>query len=141
MILGFTGTRQELPPAQASALGFLLGGIRNAGGFVSAHHGDCVGADATFDRISEELGFERHAHPGPDGPHRAHCAADLIYPERPFLDRNCVIVDTCELLIACPNGPERQRSGTWATVRYARLVGRRIVFVWPDGTVTNEEGA
>jgi hypothetical protein len=138
VILGFTGTQQELPPAQARGLGFLLGGIKNAMGVVEVHHGDCVGADAAFDRLCATLDFPRHAHPGPDTKKRAHCEADVIYEEQPFLDRNRVIVDACDLLIACPRGPETRRSGTWSTVRYARKEARRIVFVWPDGTVTEE---
>ena len=29
---------------------------------------------------------------------------------------------------------ERLRSGTWATVRYARKKGRRVIVVRPDGS-------
>lgn len=138
MIVGFTGTQEELPPAQARALGILLGMMKGAADVEEAHHGDCVGADAAFDRYCATLGFPRHAHPGPDTKKRAHCEADVIYEEQPFLDRNRVIVDACSLLIACPRGPETRRSGTWSTVRYARKQDRRIVFVWPDGSVTEE---
>jgi outer membrane protein insertion porin family len=57
------------------------------------------------------------------------------------LDRNRAIVDSCDVLIACPKGPEEQRSGTWATVRYARKQKKRIVIIWPDGEVTEEKGS
>lgn len=56
----------------------------------------------------------------------------------PYLARNCVIVDEADILLACPKGPEEQRSGTWATVRYARKQNKRIVIVYPDGTITTE---
>jgi hypothetical protein len=53
--------------------------------------------------------------------------------------RNHDIVDETELLIACPGElAEAVRSGTWATVRYARKLGRPIVIFWPDGSVTGE---
>ena len=44
-----------------------------------------------------------------------------------------MLVDACEVLLATPKGPEKLRSGTWATVRYARKVGKRIVIIEPDG--------
>lgn len=138
MIIGFTGTQEELPAAQVSALGFLLGGIRNAIGIVEVHHGDCVGADAAFDRCCVEHSFVRHAHPGPHSAKRAYCEADVIHEERPFLARNKEIVDLCDVLVACPRGGEVRRSGTWSTVRYARKHSRRIIFVWPNGDVTEE---
>jgi hypothetical protein len=43
------------------------------------------------------------------------------------------------MLAACPKGPEERRSGTWATVRYARKTGKPVVIFWPDGTVTEEK--
>jgi hypothetical protein len=139
MIIGFTGTQQELPAAQERGLELLLGVIHATNAVAEAHHGDCIGADARFDDCCWRLGIERHAHPGPDGARRAHCCADLIYPSLPFLDRNHVIVDASDVLIACPRGTaEELRSGTWATVRYARKSGRKIFFVWPDGHTTTE---
>ena len=46
------------------------------------------------------------------------------------------------VLIAAPaeQEGERLRSGTWATVRYARRLGRRVVLVCPDGSL-REDGA
>jgi len=61
-----------------------------------------------------------------------------LHPCRPHLDRNRPIVDSCDVLLACPHGPEEPRSGTWATIRYARKVGRKIFVFWPDGKVTGE---
>ena len=45
---------------------------------------------------------------------------------KPYLDRNRDIVDACEVLLATPDGPERLRSGTWSTVRYARKIGKPV---------------
>jgi hypothetical protein len=62
---------------------------------------------------------------------------DILYPTRPYLARNKDIVDACTILIATPaQNSEIQRSGTWATVRYAKSKydRSRIVIVRPDGT-------
>jgi hypothetical protein len=48
------------------------------------------------------------------------------------LERNRDIVDATVALLAGPDGNrERQRSGTWATVRYARGIGNRPVAILP----------
>lgn len=52
-----------------------------------------------------------------------------------YLDRNHAIVDECSVLIAAPRSlTEEQRSGTWATVRYARKMGRPVVILDPEVT-------
>jgi hypothetical protein len=132
VIAGFTGSQHKPPIEQYAGLTQLL---RALGNITEGHHGDCIGADADFDQICEVIGIERHAHPGPDGPKRAYCESDVIHEPRPYLDRNRIIVDLCDVLIACPKGPEERRSGTWSTVRYARKQKVRIITVWPDGMV------
>ena len=43
------------------------------------------------------------------------------------------------MLIACPaSADEELRSGTWATIRYARRKLKRIYLILPDGTVQEE---
>lgn len=139
MILGFTGTSKHVPFTQERALEVLVASMDGESPIDVAHHGDCVGADAAFDSACQKLGIERHAHPGTDAngksPHRAHRAADVIHEPLPYLTRNLVIVALSDLLIACPDGPERQRSGTWSTVRAARHAGVPVRIVWPDGRV------
>ena len=44
------------------------------------------------------------------------------------------IVNVCDVLIAAPSGPEKLRSGTWSTVRYARKLHKNITIVLPDGS-------
>lgn len=139
MNLGFTGTSKHVPLTQEQALEVLVGSMDALTLVDVAHHGDCVGADAAFDAVCQRLGIERHAHPGTDdrgeSPYRAHRAADVIHEPLPYLTRNLVIVALSDLLIACPDGPERQRSGTWSTVRAARHAGVPIHIVWPNGVV------
>jgi predicted Rossmann fold nucleotide-binding protein DprA/Smf involved in DNA uptake len=66
---------------------------------------------------------------------------DRIYVPRPYLVRNRDIVDVCNLLLATPGGTvEQLRSGTWATIRYARRIGRPVWIVFPNGEVRKEGG-
>lgn len=139
MIVGFTGSSDALPLAQYTALESLLAKLDYEGPVSVGHHGDCVGADFAFDRLCSELGIERHAHPGHDkqgnSPHRAYCKAELIHPPRWYIDRNHDIVAAADVLIACPDGPEQRRSGTWSTVRHAHVQGVPVILVWPNGEV------
>jgi hypothetical protein len=54
-----------------------------------------------------------------------------LLPEREYLQRNRDIVDATDVLLAAPDGPERVRSGTWSTVRYAYRAGRGVLLVMP----------
>ena len=135
--VGFTGTSSGLTGPQTTALISLIGALPMD---VEAHHGDCVEADATFDRLCAEACIMRHAHPGHgrngSSPKRAYCEAEDIRESLPYLTRNRNIVACSDMLIACPRGPERQRgSGTWYTIRRAAEKGIQITIVWPDGTV------
>jgi len=94
-------------------------------------HGDCVGADAEAHEIASVLlGPNRiHIRPPSDSTHRAWCAAAIEFPTEPYLKRDHKIVETTQVLIAAPKGPEILRSGTWATVRHARKLGRIILLL------------
>ncbi len=142
MKVGFTGTREGMADAQLSAFGQWIYGR----GLTHFYHGCCVGADEQAARAAyDESPFVRVVGMPSDlevltsGAAKAVC--HHIADPKPPLDRNRDIVDACEVLVACPKGPEELRSGTWATVRYARKQGKRIVIVWPDGEVTEERPA
>jgi predicted Rossmann fold nucleotide-binding protein DprA/Smf involved in DNA uptake len=57
-----------------------------------------------------------------------------------YLKRNRAIVDGSEILVATPKEEDGEalRSGTWATVRYARKMGRVIYIVRPSGVIEIE---
>jgi predicted Rossmann fold nucleotide-binding protein DprA/Smf involved in DNA uptake len=103
-------------------------------------HGGAIGADEMAHFIA--LGrVPVHVRPCDIRDQQGFCpGAAMVYPERPPLLRNVDIVDACAVLVACPSGAEHRKSGTWATVRYARQVGREVVIVWPDGTVARDGG-
>lgn len=138
---GFTGTQQTLPVAQAEALGGVLGGLEHDG-YIWMHNGDCIGADAFAAKLWRELGGHIWLHPPGISTKRAFFLlnmSDRSENPKPYRERNQDIVDSGELLVACPKEMwEELRSGTWMTVRMARKKGLPIIFVWPDGTVTKE---
>lgn len=143
MKVGFTGSREGMTEAQLRA--FRKGAAELFTDPSNAfHHGCCVGADeqaAVAVRAHHTPAVSIIGHPPSHYAQLSETACavnDENHDPRPYLDRNRDIVDASDVLMACPKGPEEQRSGTWATVRYGRRKGKRIVIVWPDGTVTEE---
>jgi hypothetical protein len=138
MIVGFTGTRFGMTLEQKNTVWTLLQ-MELTPSMNILHHGDCAGADMEADGRARGLGYLIHIHPGyrEGHPARAGCyrPGDLIERVQTPLGRNHVIVMRTEVLIAAPfEAEERQRSGTWATIRYARALGRRHHIVSPDGS-------
>lgn len=59
-------------------------------------------------------------------------ACNIEYPVKPPLKRNYDIVDACDILLAAPRTlTEELRSGTWATIRYARKTGKKYLILAP----------
>ena len=124
MILGFTGTRSGMNEYQKRELKSLL----EAWQPLEFHHGDCVGADAEAHAIALEVGIPVVIHPPVSDKARAFCQKyKEIMKARPYLIRNQNIVTKASALVAAPATPDEiLRSGTWATVRYARKEGKPI---------------
>ena len=104
------------------------------------HEGDAVGVDyeitLLFAHYRPEV--EIVCHP-PIKPHyRAYGPYDQIKEEKDYLVRDQDNVNESQYLWACPNGAEIIRSGTWATVRYARIKGIPITIVMPNGEIIYE---
>ena len=126
--VGFTGTRHGLTMAQQLTLQGSCS-TQWLGPGTTLHHGGARGADRQAADLALAIGYVTTAHP-PAG-----------HEPEDYLLRNCAIVDACDELIAAPGGMrEERRSGTWATVRYARKVGRMTTIIWPDGTTSLETG-
>lgn len=99
------------------------------------HHGDCVGADSQASVIAGRLGFRIVLHPPLDPKKRAYNIADLVLQARPYLERNHDIVDACDVMFATPREMhEVLRSGTWATIRYARKCRKDLLVIQPERT-------
>lgn len=97
------------------------------------HHGDCIGSDAQAHEIAQAFGCKIVIHPPINPSKRAFCKGEItILEPRQYLDRNHDIVDACETLIATPKTSEEElRSGTWATIRYARKTGKNVIVLHP----------
>lgn len=139
---GFTGTRNKPTPVQIFVMHRWL--QRMLGEDDEFHHGDCVGADESAHGFVTNLQVLRPGlivvgHPPVDESRRAFCLCDQTWMPKPFLDRNHDIVNATDWLLALPaTEQEVQRSGTWATIRYARRQRKPIVIIYPDGHVGEE---
>ena len=131
--IGFTGTRKGMTELQEARLETLLF-IRSVNG-AWFHHGDCIGADAQAHTVALMTGHQICLHPPINPKYRAQCQpAHMVREEGEYMDRDHQIVDETHELIACPQGREVLRSGTWATVRYARKIGKPLTIIMPDGS-------
>lgn len=136
-IIGFTGTQQGMTKPQFASF-FKV--YEELSGVKEFHHGDCIGSDAEAHVVARTHGSWIVIHPPNSFSKRAFCKADVYRQPKPYLERNKDIVTDTEFMIAAPKQmAEVRRSGTWATIRYARKMGREIFIVYPDGIVEEED--
>ena len=132
MKVGFTGTREGMSDRQKRALSELLRCLN----IEQLHHGACVGADQECVLTCKAVGaswIAIYAWPCDIESMVSDVAVKLsdkvMAPVKP-LDRNQDIVMCSDLLIAAPRtAQEQQRSGTWATIRYARKAGIPVIIL------------
>ena len=156
MILTFTGTRAGTTPAQLLAV-FNLISADLPERFL---HGGAPGADEEIDGLVAPLYWEHgtgeqrllgvimpiQVFPA-DAERQAYwlqqkeysAIRDVYQPQDP-LKRDRIMARLCDRLIACPKEQTSEvlRSGTWATVRYAREAGKPVTLVRPDGKIEVE---
>jgi hypothetical protein len=134
MDVGFTGSGDGCTVAQLAELARLLASFR----ITRFRHGDCAGADAIAHGIVLTLPDppDIEIHPPLNESKRAFCQGwTVMHDPKEYLDRDDDIARSCDLLIATPDSPDEQlRSGTWATVRYARKHRKLVIRVNPDGS-------
>lgn len=143
IVLGFTGAREGITEQQRTVVSKLLIWLP----VETVVHGDCVGADHTFDVMAWSCGLHRILFPSNLEALRAHGeklgsgSFSLNEPQNPLI-RNKSIIDNCTHLLACPEKiEEEKRSGTWSTIRNARKSKRKCMIIFPDGKfrLENEE--
>lgn len=129
--LGFTGTRQGMSLAQKNTF------TKLCFGWTVLHHGDCVGADYEAATIARHVGLEIWSHPAKElNGLRGYVTYHRVSTALPPLERNKVIVRSCELLVAAPLLPsESLRSGTWHTIRFAGGLARPTIIINPVGSL------
>jgi hypothetical protein len=100
-----------------------------------------LGIDEQADAIAKELGYLTFCHPPSDPRARAFTTGHAFVQEPgEYLRRNREIVEVVEVLLAFPaESKEVLRSGTWATVRWARRVQKTCMIVLPSGLVRVED--
>jgi hypothetical protein len=141
-VCGFSGSQDGITPQQR---GWLVRTMHSIG-MTEFHHGGCVGSDEEAHRIALECFTEPAEKPIKVHPAsgvapwkvsgvclRPHPLVEVLPPKKPLL-RNRDIANPAQILLATPNSEERLRSGTWATVRYARKIGVPVWVCYPDGT-------
>ena len=140
MRIGFTGTRRGMTHYQERRFSSWVA----ASGVTLFRHGCCHGADEQAALIVNQLPQKPtiFGHPSDlnelTSKNALAVCDDTAQPEPP-LSRNRDIVNGSDVIVACPRlRIEEHRSGTWATIRYARKIDKPLVIFWPDGTVTEE---
>lgn len=131
MKVGITGSRDGMTYRQMSNLMTLLRSL--AIDIDEFHHGDCIGVDEESAYWAwNEPYVTVIAHPSNDSRQRAFTEYDYVREPKPPLERNHDIVDETSLLIVVPKQrKEIMRSGTWATYRYALLMHKPRIVVYP----------
>jgi hypothetical protein len=138
MRIGFTGTQKGMTDAQKTTVERLVT-VSSAESF---NMGDCIGADEDFYDIVKKCKptILTVGHVPNNISKRAFCKYDFERVPLPYLQRNQEICHESQLLIATPDDyKEELRSGTWATIRYARKKNVKIIIVWPNGSITVEK--
>ena len=131
--ISFTGTsHRDLTNRQCAALADYL--REHSTRLRAIHLGDCIKADEQMHTLVCEAGlWQLIVLPPPKDPKkRAFCNALHNRRPKPYLERNRDLAAACHILLAAPaQAHEVQRSGTWATVRYARQLGIPVRIFFP----------
>ena len=143
MVLAFTGTRQGATEQQLKTAILHLS-------LEPQHYilnGACEGADRAIHGaiLDAGLGGKVRFEFWPSNEEQNKWALKVLRPkdllfgiEKP-LKRNNFMINRAEGLMAMPKGyREALRSGTWATIRYARKIKKPVTIVWPNGTFVTE---
>ena len=138
ILLGFTGTRKGLTHKQELAFQCIVNTLLSLNSNVKFMHGDCIGADADAHTLCRKLGISKiGSYPCNIESQRAFTDATQISKPLPPLERNEFIANNCDILIACPGTMEEElRSGTWSTIRRRVRFQKRMIIIWPDGSIS-----
>lgn len=130
--IGFTGTQDGMTSFQMESVEKILQRGKEKG-YTDFHHGDCIGADEQAHSIAIKLGYRVIIHPPINSSKRAYCKGDYHFSKKEYIDRNHAIVDASRIMIATPKeNTEKLRSGTWATIRYAKKMKKPVMIVYPN---------
>lgn len=134
-IIAFTGTQRGMTSRQVAALYSVLKGFyaaSNPGERPEFHEGDCIGSDKRAAIIARDVGFWVVSHPPLNSSRRAFFSTDETRKEKDYISRNHDMVNEGHILVATPRTREEElRSGTWATIRYAKKMDVPCIILDP----------
>jgi len=142
--VGFTGSRSGMTEYQKDRFLELFSKFwHKSAGLVCFHHGDCLGADTEAHKIVKDIIGKQNIVIYPGHPYnpfrepwRGYNEAGVVQKSKPFLVRNKNIVKQSDIVIATPKErTEILRSGTWATIRYAKKNKTHVIIIYPEGEV------
>ncbi len=103
---------------------------------IFVHHGSCIGADEEFHYIAKSLCLPVIIHPPINQYKMAKLEGDEVRQPKDYLKRNHDIVNESGFIFGCPSGDVQElRSGTWATLRYAKKMNKLFRVIYPGGAV------
>lgn len=133
MEIAFTGTRQGMTDNQKVELVEWLEKLKPT----KVYHGDCIGADTDFHHSVRKFDPEIFVHiiPSNIADQRSFLKGDKVEDPNHPLVRNRDMVDNADIVIAAPATLEEVlRSGTWATIRYARKLKKEVILLKPEAS-------
>jgi hypothetical protein len=132
--IGFTGTKRGMTLFQESWLYSTLDAYSAEPGERWFLHGDCVGADFNAADIAFRLGFKIWVFPPVNEKFRGkYYNVNRAEAPAKYLVRDHAIVDNCDFLIGMPgDNYEMRRSGTWASIRYAKKLDKPVWVCYPS---------
>jgi hypothetical protein len=146
MIIGFTGTRDGITKIQEERVVTIMHNLLPHR-YDLLIHGGAEGADDAIHSAAGDLfDFRIEIYPCKESRRtywiqrkQGRGEDYFVHTTREPLERNRIIADRCNHLIATPfQMVEIVRSGTWATIRYAREKRKSVTIVFPDGSVSEE---
>ena len=135
VIVGFSGTRKGMTSAQQDFMRHRMMVGAEQAKIIGCVHGGCIGSDVDFHFIALAARLRIECYPSNVADTQGYCPrADVTYEASDPVERDHIIVDQSNILMATPRGyKEELRSGTWLTIRYAMKQGKPVWVVWPDG--------
>lgn len=131
-----TGTKQGMTEPQFNTFSNIVGGLFEKFGNIF-RHGDCIGVDWEAGEIVADSFPEVSiiVHPPKNPKYRAYSNKySVLLPEDDYLVRDHEMVRRADFTVGFPKDfHEELRSGTWATLRYAKKIKRNHMIIWPDG--------
>lgn len=127
--IGFTGTRNKVPIKREIALFKLMTSLSMKNKEITFVHGGCTGADQLFHEVAVGIrnlhgkNIKIEVYPGHSKNgnflHKGrYLNADVIHESKPYFERNRLIVDRSDLMIAIPP-LHNAGGGTHYTIDYS----------------------